>query len=180
VKGEPILMRVGMTMTADGCRALIPADQRAIAETVRWEFGETVAVKITRGRSLPMHRLFWGILDHVAKASAFENGERLLVALKIRLGRYDLMMMPNGKVVPVPQSISFGSMPQDDFQRFMDESIQLICTEVLPGTNSADLIQEVELMLGPTHSAHPAPDRGGGEGESAMGPHRAHTARSSK
>jgi hypothetical protein len=37
------------------------------------------------------------------------QSRRLLVALKLRLGRYDLMKMPSGKIVPVPDSISFAA-----------------------------------------------------------------------
>jgi hypothetical protein len=130
-----------------GGLALAPVDRRDRELLTKIPMDEPVAVRISRGRSLPQHRLFWGLLDHVAKASVFENGERLLVALKIRLGRYDLMKMPSGKAVPVPHSIAFAAMDQSDFQVFMDDSIRLICEEVIPGTNSDTLIAEVQAML---------------------------------
>jgi hypothetical protein len=151
MSAETILMRRAAAPIESGmASALLPADSHSEALLAKVPLGETVAVKFTRGRSLQQHRLFWGLLDHVAKASSFETGDRLLVALKVRLGRYDLLKMPNGKIVPVPHSISFLAMDQDDFQRFMDESVRLICEEVIPGTNSDDLIREVQLMLGPT------------------------------
>lgn len=128
--------------------ALMPSDARAAEAVAKLPLGEDVAVSVKRGRSLHQHRLFWAILQRVAEASKWETPERLLVALKVRLGRYDLMQLPNGKVVPVPDSIAFSAMTQDSFQRFMDESIGLICSEVLPGTDSADLVAEVQSMLG--------------------------------
>jgi hypothetical protein len=106
--------------------------------------GEDVAVKIMRDRSLPQHRLFWTVLRYVAEASEWETAERLLVALKLRLGRYDLMKLPNGKAVPVPDSISFSAMTQDAFQEFMQKSLTIICQEVLPGYNPDDLLREAE------------------------------------
>ncbi len=128
---------------------LIPADDRAADAIGRMPEGEAIGVRIMRKRSLPQHNLFWAVLDHVARATKFENAGRLLVALKIRLGRYDLLAMPNGRVVPVPQSISFGEMTQDEFQQFFDEAISLICSEVLPGTDSEALLAQFDVMLSP-------------------------------
>jgi hypothetical protein len=124
--------------------ALIPQDQAGAELVAKIPLGEDVAVKIMRDRSLPQHRLFWAVLRYVAEASKWETAEQLLVALKLMLGRYDLMKLPSGKVVPVPDSISFAAMTQDDFQQFMDKSIAIICSEVLPGYNPDDLIREAE------------------------------------
>ena len=60
------------------------------------------------------------------------------------------MQLPNGKTVPVPQSISFDKMGGDEFTRFMDESIRVICEEVIPGTDSDALIAEISQMIGAT------------------------------
>jgi LPS O-antigen subunit length determinant protein (WzzB/FepE family) len=124
--------------------ALLPQDQAGAELLAKIPLGEDVAVKIMRDRSLPQHRLFWSVLRYVAEASEWETAEKLLVALKLRLGRYDLMKLPSGKVVPVPDSISFAAMTQDDFQQFMDKSIAIICSEVLPGMDSDRLIAEAE------------------------------------
>jgi hypothetical protein len=149
VSAEHILVRRGVAPIGSGLATmLLPVDPRDDAMLAGIALGETIAIKLVRGRSLPQHRLFFGILDHVAKATAFETAERLLVALKIRLGRYDLLAMPNGKMVPVPQSISFAKMDQADFAKFFDDALRLICTEVIPGTERDDLIREVETMLG--------------------------------
>jgi hypothetical protein len=124
--------------------ALVPQDQAGAELLAKIPLGEDLAVKIMRDRSLPQHRLFWSVLRYVAEASEWETAEKLLVALKIRLGRYDLMKLPSGKVVPVPDSISFAAMPQDDFQQFMDRSIAIICSDVLPGMDGYHLIAEAK------------------------------------
>src|SRR5258707_5884685 len=128
---------------------LLPADDRAADAIGKMPEGEVIGVRIMRKRSLPQHNLFWAVLDHVAKATEWETAERLLVALKIRLGRYDLLAMPDGKVVPVPQSIAFGEMTQGEFVKFFDESIALLCSEVLPGTDSEALLAKFDAMLSP-------------------------------
>ncbi len=129
--------------------ALMPVDDRAIDAIGKVPVGESFGIRIVRDRSLPQHNLFWAVLDRVGRATKFENAERLLVALKVRLGRYDLMKMPNGKIVPVPHSISFGAMTQGEFQTFFDEAVNLICSEVLPGTTSESLLAEASAMLAP-------------------------------
>ncbi len=133
---------------------LIPVDDRGANAIGTIPHDEPFGIRIMRRRSLPQHNLFWAVLDHVAKATKFENAERLLVALKIRLGRYDLMQMPNGRVVPIPQSISFGEMTQGEFQKFFDEAIALICSEVLPGTDSEALVAKFDAMLSPPNAPH--------------------------
>lgn len=128
-------------------RGLIADDDETQAVLDKIKLDERVLVKLHRPRSIDQHRLFWALLAHVAEATYFETPERLLVALKLELGRYDLMEL-RGKAVPVPHSISFGSMGQDDFQRFFDDSVRLICEKVIPGTKGDSLISEVQNMIG--------------------------------
>jgi LPS O-antigen subunit length determinant protein (WzzB/FepE family) len=145
LKADTIIMRrVSAGFEAPLPYALMPVDEVGAALLGKISCGDEVAVKIMRDRSLPQHRLFWSVLRYVAEASEWETAEKLLVALKLRLGRYDLMKLPSGKVVPVPDSISFAAMTQDDFQQFMDRSIAIICTEVLPGMDSDRLIAEAD------------------------------------
>lgn len=134
--------------------ALVPADRRAADALSAIPDGSRVGISVRRGRSNDHHNLFWAILERVADASQFETPERLLIALKIRLGKYDLMSMPNGKVVPVPSSISFAAMGQDEFQKFFDDSMRVICEEVLDGPQAADLIEMIAHETGaPRQSA---------------------------
>jgi len=151
-KPDVIMMRRGRSPHSF---TLIPVDDRAIDAIGKVPLGEAFGIRIMRERSLPQHNLFWAVLDHVGRATKFENAERLLVALKIRLGRYDLMKMPNGQVVPVPNSISFGAMTQGEFQTFMDDAIGLICSEVLPGVTSEQLLAQAGAMLAPRQGQEP-------------------------
>lgn len=130
--------------------ALYPVSPDAKAFMAKLDKHERVFVKVDRSRSGQQHRLFFAILTHVAEASEFETAERLLVWCKVRLGRYDLMKMPGyATPQPYPHSISFSAMKQSEFQRFFNDSIRVICEEVIPGTNSDELIADVEVMLAP-------------------------------
>lgn len=131
----------------------VPVDDEARAQHAKLAEGDLIAARIDRGRSLPQMRLYWSILHHVAESSHWETAERLHVALKVRLGYFDLMQLPNGKTVPVVHSASFDGMTQDEFQTYMDRAVKLICEEVLGGMSSADLVAEVQTMIGAEKAA---------------------------
>lgn len=143
---EPtITMRlVAMQPNALYPRGLMPTDEESYQAIDRLERDEEVQVRLVRERSNPQLRLFWTVLDHVAKNTDWEDSERLLIALKVRLGRYDLCQLPNGKTVPVPHSISFDKMPQEQFQVFFDRAVQVICQDVLGGYDSQQLVREAQ------------------------------------
>jgi hypothetical protein len=128
-----------MIRTADGFAATDAAGEAAMAKIPT---GTQVLAKVSRPRSLRQHRMFWALLTHVSEATDYDTPEQLLVAIKIALGRYDLVKLPSGKVVPVTHSSSFASMPHDDFCVFLDGALRLICRDVLPGMTTDDLIRE--------------------------------------
>lgn len=130
-----------------GSPSLFPADGPAMAAICALKVDEPVEVRIVKERSLPQHRLFWSVLKHVAENSKFESAERLLVALKVRLGWYDPVRLLNGKIIAVPHSIAFARMEQADFQDFFDRSIAVICDEVLAGYDADRLIRESQGVM---------------------------------
>lgn len=132
-------------VTANG---YVPVGEDAVAQHRKLKAGDLVAGNLHRSRSLPQNRLYWGILRHVAAATKFETKEKLHVALKMRLGYFEMYEMPNGKVVPVVDSMSFSSAGQDEFAPYFDRAVRLICEEVLGGMDSGDLIAEVQALLG--------------------------------
>lgn len=127
---------------------LIPADDHAAERIAKLPIGEDVAVQVKRGRSLPQMKLYWAVLQFVAEASEWETAERLHVALKVRLGLYDAVKLPSGKLVPVVQSAAFDSMTHEVFTDYMDKALALICSEVIPGMTSDRLIAEAQSALG--------------------------------
>jgi len=109
------------------------------------KIGAQVLVKISNPRSIKQHRLFFGLLTYVANATEFETPEAFLIALKVAMGRYDLVKLPNGKVVPHAQSISFASMDGEKFRVFFDDALNLICRDVLPGMSPEEMIGQAGL-----------------------------------
>lgn len=121
---------------------LYPADDRAREALAGLAECAEVAVRLSTDRNLLQHNRFWALLDLVAKATEWETPEKLLVGLKMRLGYYDIMLMPRGQKVPVPHSISFAAMSQADFQVFQDRAMHILVTEVCPGLDVEQLAIE--------------------------------------
>jgi hypothetical protein len=145
MKEPSITMRVIATPTnALYPRGLMPCDEESYQAIGALQRDEEVQIRIVRERSNPQLRLFWTVLDHVARNTDWEDSERLLIALKVRLGRYDLCQLPNGKTVPVPHSISFDKMPQEQFQTFMERALDVICADVLGGYDKDQLVREAQ------------------------------------
>jgi len=138
--------QIVMRRTADG---MVPVGPEGHAVLARLKIGDKVLVKVHRPRSIEQARLFWGLLTKVAEATSYDSPERLLTHLKVALGRYDLERLPDGRTGIAPHSISFASMSQADFHKFFDESVKLICSEMLPGVESAELVSEIHGMLEP-------------------------------
>ncbi len=110
--------------------------------------GELVKVKLTRPRNLQHHRLFFAALQKVwENQDHFKSVDHLLFALKIRLGYVEEVVMRDG-VHLLPTSISFAKMDQTKFREFFDNATNFLCTEVIPGMDKADLMAEVQEMIG--------------------------------
>ncbi len=141
MKGRFVTMR-----EKDG--ALVPADDEARALMAKMKKNGDVLVTTWRPRSLPQMRLYWSVLEYVAQATEWENAERLHVALKVKLGKYDLCQLANGKMVPVVHSAAFDEMPQAEFQDYFDKALKLICTDVIPGYDPERLIADASAESG--------------------------------
>ena len=111
--------------------------------------GKDLSIRFSRTRSPKQHRLFWALMQKVVDNHPYYmRPEQLVEWLKIRLGYVEDVMFHDGKLLTKVSSISFASMGQDEFQKFFNLAVQIIVTEVIPGTSVEDLIREVEAMLG--------------------------------
>lgn len=128
--------------------ALVPVTAAAVAAMKRIEVGEKLWITVDRRRSVQQHRLFFAILTVAAEATEYETADRLLVALKLRLGKFDLLRLPGkAEPVPVPHSVSFAAMKQDEFQKFFDDCMTVIFGEVLAEESKAEVLAECQAML---------------------------------
>jgi hypothetical protein len=112
--------------------ALLPMDGRAREIMGSLKIGDKVLVRVHKARNPEHHRLAFAVFQRIAEAKGV-SVETVLTWLKVATGRIDFVAMPNGKMVVSPQSISFESMPQNEFQRFWEECWSVITEQLLPG-----------------------------------------------
>lgn len=126
--------------------ALVPADDESM-ETVRAiPEGEVVAVDFKRPRNVKFHRLFWKIVDLVAKNCDLTPNQ-LAYILKVETGHCEVVKY-RGVYVQAPKSISFAKMDETEFRKFWDRAVDYLIAEVIPGTGRAELEGEVFRILG--------------------------------
>lgn len=116
----------------------------------RVKLGDLVTVEIKRSRHLKRFRLFWVVIGMVFdNQTHYTAKEHLVTALKIRLGHCDWVPLPHtGELVPVPKSIAFNNMEEDDFTTFMDKVFDVIAAEFLPTMPVNELRAEVARIVG--------------------------------
>ena len=69
----------------------------------------------------------------------FPTAARMLTWLKIRIGHYEEHLEADGRLVYVPRSISFASMPQDAFEVFYRDALEAIRRELFPTMSDHDI-----------------------------------------
>lgn len=129
--------------------AFYPYDGLAQEETRQIPAGKPLRHKVTVPRSVPQNRLYWKALGLVCEnLDGGVRKEALHKWLLGRLGYVDVIPLRNGKVDQVPASTAFDSMPQAEFNAYSDKAFDLICEEIIPGLNKADLLEQAEFLLG--------------------------------
>lgn len=129
--------------------ALRPADDASEELMNSLPLGQPIKVKISRPRNLQQHRKFYALLQIVFQnQSIYPTIEALLAVIKITLGHCDIVKLPDGQMVPVVKSISFASMPQDDFNRFYSATIDLVLQHFLAGIEKTELEREIFQLIG--------------------------------
>jgi hypothetical protein len=127
--------------------ALRPADEAGEAILSKCREDELVAVDVKRGRNLRHFRKFWKLMQIVYENQAFySTPEQICTVFKIRTGHCDWIVTKEGDY-KIPRSISFAKMDQTEFSLFYDKAVDFLCTEVIPGMDSAALKREVEELL---------------------------------
>jgi hypothetical protein len=140
---DVILMKVGGGMLA-------PADERSKEVVAKWKLGEGVRAVVRRMRNLGHHRKFFALVSVVAENSdIFNNTNKALVAVKIAAGHVEWVTNPvTNQFIPIPKSISFANMPQDEFNLFYDHAITAVLEQLLRTMDRISIDRAVDAVLG--------------------------------
>ena len=103
-----------------------------------------VKVIVKQARHPEHHRKFFALLSRVQENcdQRYPTVEILLVALKCATGHVDTIKTDKGTFL-IPKSIDFANMSQDDFGPFYERCMEIICRDILPGLDDADLEREL-------------------------------------
>jgi hypothetical protein len=101
---------------------LRPADE--LAEDQMLTLPDMVMVSVRKPRSVPMHRMYFGILGRMIKAGAPGDVDALHKATKIKTGLVKFATMPDGEFMAFPDSTAFDAMDQDAFNRWFPKAVE--------------------------------------------------------
>ena len=139
-------MEIYLTKTLNGLIPSMDSDKELLKKI---KIGDSVKCKITRPRNIAHHRKYFAFLNLIIENipeeldGKFRSVNDLLDELKMQLGYRELRVSLTGKEYFVPKSISFSKMDQSEFEKFYNDSISLVCTHILTGTEPQDLLNEL-------------------------------------
>ena len=139
---------------ATGRSGLVPMDEPADEFMASLKDGQQVLVTIRKPRSIQHHRLLFALLRKVTDNSDRWANERVLLDdLKLATGLFETRISAlNQMPYPVPASISFAAMGQEEFGRWFEKAIAVLARDVLNCAPEA-LRAEVEAMVEPQRRA---------------------------
>jgi hypothetical protein len=107
---------------------LIPTDEDSRALVNRLEDGECVEVEIIRPRSLPMHRMYFGICREIGKnQDPVRTEDSIDNELRILAGHYEVLYV-QGHEVRYPKRIAFAKLTHDEWMELWP-SLELAINE---------------------------------------------------
>jgi len=139
-----VLKRVG--------NALVPVDDEGISFVNATKHGREIMCEVNRARNPRQHRLFFAILKFIVEHTEIESIEAAKSAIKVATGQADPVIDANtGETKLVLRSISYESMPQDEFRVFFNDAINVITTRWMPEGAAADAVRNeiVAMVDGP-------------------------------
>lgn len=128
--------------------------RRFVNGLMRLEPGEMAEIKTRKARSGPFHRRHMKLETVVFEAQEkFENFEAFRAWIKVGSGHVEWFPGPKGGVIPVPKSIAYSEIEEDEMREFHDNAVAFLRTEHAGKTlwrhlPEAARIEMMETILG--------------------------------
>jgi hypothetical protein len=146
-------MKAMLLRTPTGLRGATPADQEAYAKFRRrletMKPGKWLRLEWSSPRNGPHHRKFMALVQLVTENSeTYDTVAKALVAIKLAAAYFDPVPDPRtGELVPVPQSISYDAMGQDEFEEFYSAALDGVLQVVLPTMDRETADRLLEMIV---------------------------------
>lgn len=146
-------MKAMLIRTERGLVGSTPDDQAAWAKFKRkletMQVGKWLRLEFSSPRNGKHHRKFIALLNLITENSeTYNTVEKALVAVKLCIGHFDLMADPQtGEILKVPRSISYESMPQEEFEVFYSAAIDAVLAYILPQFDRATADRLLDMII---------------------------------
>lgn len=127
--------------------------RRFVNGLLRLEPGEMVDIKTHKARSGPFHRRHMAMEQRIFEAQErFEVFKGFRDWLKVGAGHCDWYPGPRGGVFPVPKSIAYDQIEEDDMREFHESVVAFLRTEHAGRTlwkhlSATQRIEQIEFLL---------------------------------
>lgn len=119
----------------------------------RAEPGEMLEIHTRRERSGPFHRFHFALEQQVFQAQErIQSFEDFRLWLKVGAGHVTWMAGPKGGVVPVPRSVSYSQLEEDEMREFHEKAVDFLRGEhagkyLWPHLTPAQRIDMIESLM---------------------------------
>ena len=127
------------------------ADDEASADAMRgYKVGDVYRANVVKPRNIKNHRRYWALINLVYQnTDAYKSADQLHQHLKILAGHCSpVVSKATGETWWIPESISFGSMDEIQFQDFWRRVILVVQEHILPGVDVDAVQYEIEKLVG--------------------------------
>lgn len=146
-------MKAVLIKTPAGLRGSTPADQEAWAKFKRrletMKAGKWLRFEWSSPRHGKHHRKLMALFQLITENSeTYDTVAKALVAVKLCVGHFDLMIDPTtGEIGKVPRSISYESMPQEEFDVFYNSAIDAVLQHILSTMDRATADRLLDMIV---------------------------------
>jgi hypothetical protein len=139
--------------TPKGLHGATPDDHAAYAKFKRrletMQPGKWLRLEWSAPRNGPHHRKMFALLSLVAENSeTYNTTAKALVAVKLAAGYFDPHVEPKtGEIIPIPQSIAYDAMDQDEFDKFYSAALDGVLQTILTTMDKATAERLMDMIV---------------------------------
>jgi hypothetical protein len=127
--------------------AMVPHAPYDVEMFERYPTNIPLRIQLAQPRSGPRHRLYRVILRIVvANTDKFSTEDALHKTLLMGCGVTEPVLTTEAEIIYCPSSTAFDAMPEEEFNIYFDEAMQIIASVVIPGLDLDELLKEARAQ----------------------------------
>lgn len=144
--------RPGVDLRLVRTQAGLRAADELTRETMRsWPLDEVITCSVRRTRNPHHHRKAFALLELLRECDRRDPAPPMrvfLLEVKLKLGLFSVVILPDGRELLDAESIAFDAMGQDKFEReFWNPLLDLACRDYLPTWSPERVAAEVNRRM---------------------------------